>query len=363
MTPSQTFSRANPPETLCLLRLSALGDITHVLPTLRTLQKHWPETKITWIIGKTEYQLVKTIDNINFIVFDKTAGLSAYLQLNKQIKQHLKGKSFDVLLHMQLSIRASVASLFIPAKIKLGFDKARAKDLQSLFCNQQITPESTHQHVLDSFLEFTRHFNLPPVLDWQLPVTSSATYAMSRRLKTDKKLFVINPCAVAKSKNWRNWTNDGYAAIADYVSSRYHMQVVLTGGNSPLEKDTGKKIISLCKSSTPLNLIAATSIDELVAILQLADIVLAPDTGPVHIASALGTQTIGLYASTNPDRAGPYNHKRYVVNKYPQALLKYNSKTVEDAAWGERIKTAECMALISVNDVIEKIDNLIEQQT
>ena len=66
MTPSQTFSSANPPETLCLLRLSALGDITHVLPTLRTLQKHWPTTKITWIIGKSEYQLVKAIDNINF---------------------------------------------------------------------------------------------------------------------------------------------------------------------------------------------------------------------------------------------------------------------------------------------------------
>ncbi len=174
MTPLQTFSRANPPETLCLLRLSALGDITHVLPTLRTLQKHWPATKITWIIGKTEYQLVKAIENINFIIFDKSAGLSAYLELNKQIKQYLKGKAFDVLLHMQLSIRASVASLFIPAKIKLGFDKKRAKDMQSLFCNHQITPDSTKQHVLDSFLEFPRYFGLEPVISWQLPVSQSA---------------------------------------------------------------------------------------------------------------------------------------------------------------------------------------------
>ena len=363
MTPSQTFSRAEPPETLCLLRLSALGDITHVLPTLRTLQKHWPETKITWIIGISEYQLVKTIDNINFIVFDKAAGISAYLQLNKQIKQHLKGNTFDVLLHMQLSIRASVASLFIPAGIKLGFDKARAKDMQSLFCNQQISPESTRQHVLDSFLEFPRHFDLQPVLNWQLPVIPSASDAMSRRVKTDKKLFIINPCAVAKSKNWRNWTVDGYAAVADYVTSQYDMQVVLTGGNSALERDTAEDILSLCKTSEPLNMVASTSIDELVAILHLADIVLAPDTGPVHIASALGTDTIGLYASTNPERAGPYNHKQFVVNKYPQALLKYNGKSVEQAAWGERIKTAECMALITASDVTEQIDNIIEKRT
>ncbi len=362
MTPSQTFSSANPPETLCLLRLSALGDITHVLPTLRTLQKHWPTTKITWIIGKSEYQLVKAIDNINFIIFDKSAGFSSYRELNKQIKKHLQGKAFDVLLHMQLSIRASVASIFIPATIKLGFDKKRAKDLQSLFCNHQIMPDSTEQHVLDSFLEFPRYFGLQPVLSWQLPVAQPAIKVITTRLQTNKKLFIINPCAVAKSKNWRNWTSKGYAAIADYVSNQHNMQVVLTGGNSQLEQDSAEDILSLCKVSKPVNLIASTSIDELVAILHLADIVLAPDTGPVHIASALGTDTIGLYASTNPDRAGPYNHKQYVVNKYPQALLKYNKKTVDDAAWGERVKTAECMSLITINDVIKQIDKIIENQ-
>ncbi len=363
MAASQTFSRANPPETLCLLRLSALGDITHVLPTLRTLQKHWPTTKITWVIGKTEYQLVKTIEDVNFIIFDKSAGLSSYRELNRQIKQQLGNKSFDVLLHMQLSIRASVASLSIPAKIKLGFDKARAKDMQALFCNQQITPASTRQHVLDSFLEFPRYLGLEPVLDWQLPVTQPAIELIKNQLTTDKKTFVINPCAVAKSKNWRNWTVEGYAAVADFACTQHDMQVVLTGGHSQLEKDTAGQILSLCKTAKPLNLIASTSIDELVAMLHLADIVLAPDTGPVHIASALGTETIGLYASTNPERAGPYNHLQYVVNKYPQALLKYNHKTVDDARWGERIKTAKCMTLISVDDVKQKINTIIEKQS
>ncbi len=363
MTSAQTFSRTSPPETLCLLRLSALGDITHVLPTLRTLQKHWPETKITWVIGKTEYQLVKAIDNVHFIVFDKSAGLSAYRELNRQIKQQLGKARFDVLLHMQLSIRASVASLAIPAKIKLGFDRARAKDMQSLFCNRQIEPASSRQHVLDSFLEFPRYFDLAPILDWRLPVAQSAIDAIKKQLPANKKIFVINPCAVAKSKNWRNWTVEGYAAIADFVSTQHDMQVVLSGGHSALEKDTAEQILSQCKTAKPLNLIAATSIDELVAVLHLADMVLAPDTGPVHIASALGTDTIGLYAATNPERAGPYNHLQYVVNKYPQALLKYNQKTVEDARWGERIKTADCMALISVDDVKQKINSIIEKQS
>lgn len=361
MTAVATYSRQHAPETLCLLRLSALGDITHVLPTLRTLQKHWPNTKISWIIGKSEYPLVQAIDNVHFIVFDKNAGLSSYKMLRKQIKQHLNGGAFDVLLHMQMSLRASVASLFIPAKLKLGFDKHRARDMQSFFCNQQITPDSTQQHVLDSFLEFPRHFGLPAILSWQLPVLPSATDAIRKQVNTDKKLFVINACAVAKSKNWRNWTSEGYALVADYVCQHRDMQVVLTGGNSSLEKDTADKIIAMCQTAKPVNLVAATTIDELVAVLNMADIVLAPDTGPVHIASALGTNTIGLYAATNPARAGPYQHQKYVINKYPQALLKYNAKTPAEAPWGERIKDAECMSLISADDVIQKINLITEK--
>ncbi len=336
-----------------------MGDITHVLPTLRTLQKRWPATEITWIIGKTEYQLVKGIENINFIIFDKSLGLSAYINLRKQLKQHLKGQSFDVLLHMQLSIRASVASLFIPANIKLGFDKTRAKDMQSFFCNQQISPQSTRQHVLDSFLEFPRFFDLDPVLEWNLPVSESAIDSVKLKIHSTKKLFVINPCAVAKSKNWRNWTTEGYAEIADFVTEKYDMQVVLTGGNSQLEKDTAVEILKLCKISKPVNLIASTTIDELVSVLHLADIVLAPDTGPVHIASALGTKTIGLYATTNPDRAGPYNFKEYTVNRYPDALQQHYQQNVEQASWGKRIKTADSMTLISVDDVKQQINNII----
>lgn len=356
---SQTFSLTNQPKSVCLLRLSALGDITHVLPTLRTLQSNWPNTKISWIIGKGEYQLVKELSNVHFIIFDKSEGLSAYFDLKKQITRHNNGNAFDILFHMQLSIRASVASLFIPARIKLGFDKARAKDLQSLFCNRQISPQSTRQHVLDSFLEFPRYFGLTPLIEWQLPVSQAAITSVRSRINSDNKLFVINPCAVAKSRNWRNWVTERYAAIADYVNDTHGMTVVLTGGKSQLEKETADEIIKLCKTAQPVNLVAQTTIDELVATLSLAEIVLAPDTGPVHIASALGTKTIGLYAATNPDRAGPYNHQAFVANRYPEALSQYHQQNVDEAVWGKRIKTAECMQLISINDVITQIEKLI----
>lgn len=350
------YSASSPPQTLCILRLSALGDITHVLPTLRTLQKHWPTTRIVWIIGKIEYQLVKDIDDVEFILFDKNDGLASYQRLRSEIRRKIGGTGFDVLMHMQLSLRASFASLFIPARIKLGFDKARAKDLQSLFCNRQITPLSTRQHVVDSFLEFPRYFGLEPVMQWQLPVADKDVDTIRLKIDSDKALFVINPCAVAKAKNWRNWHARGYAAIADYVSERYDMLVVLCGGYSTVEKETALEIIQLCKVSTPVNLVAGTSIGELVALLKLAETVLAPDTGPVHIASALGTKTIGLYATTNPERAGPYNNRQRVVNRYPDALSKFYGERVESARWGKRIKTAEGMQLITIDEVKSHID-------
>jgi heptosyltransferase I len=324
---------------------------------LRTLQKNWPNTSITWIIGKTEYELVRDIEGVEFIIFDKSQGLAAY----NTIRRQLKGRHFDVLLHMQLSLRASVISFFVPAAIKLGFDKERAKDLQWLFSNRKIKPASTRQHVVDSFMEFTSYFSLKPEMQWDLPVSDTARENLRHKLdKNDQhKLLVINPCAVAKSRNWRDWTTDGYAAVADYAHEQLGMKVVLSGGSSMREQNVAAAIFSLCNEK-PINLVGQTSISELVALLDMASVVIAPDTGPAHIANALNTPVIGLYAATNPQRAGPYRFQKIVINKYTQALEKYYSLSIGDAPWGQRIQNAECMAMIHADEVIKQLRALVD---
>ena len=355
MTLSQ-FNPSKPPKNICILRLSALGDITHTLPLLRTLQKHWPDTAITWIVGKTEYQLVKDIEGVEFIIFDKSQGLAAY----KAIRQQLKGRHFDVLLQIQLSLRASAISFFVPADIKLGFDKERAKDLQWLFSKQKIKPASTRQHVVDSFMEFTSYFGLKPVMEWDLPVSDDARESLKHKLdkKDQNKLLVINPCAAAKSRDWRDWTTEGYAAVADYAHEQLGMTVVLNGGSSSREQNVTTAIFSLCKEK-PINLVGQTNIAEMVALLDMASAVIAPDTGPAHIANALNTPVIGLYAATNPRRAGPYRFQKLVVNHYPAALEKYYELSVGDAPWGQRIQNAECMAMITAEEVIRKLEKVL----
>ncbi|MBT8127390.1 MAG: glycosyltransferase family 9 protein [Gammaproteobacteria bacterium] len=348
-----TLPLSSAPDSVCLLRLSAIGDITHALPVLRTLQHHWPQTNVTWIIGKNEHALLSEIDGVEFIIFDKSLGFRAY----REVRHQLAGHRFDVLLHMQVSLRASLTSLFIRAGIKLGFDRARAKDLQWLFTNERIVAASTRQHVVDSFIEFPKRLGLDAVMRWDLPVAEHALDSVQHLVNGDR-LLVINPCAVAKSRNWRNWNAEGYAAVADYAAQHHGMTVVLSGGPASLERDMAHAILAICRHK-PLDLVGRTSLPQLVALLQLADAVIAPDTGPAHIASALGTPVIGLYAATNPQRAAPYNFKHYVVNRYPEALKKYCELSVDQAPWGKRIHNDECMSLIKPEDVNRMLDRVL----
>src|SRR5579871_4488793 len=117
------------PSSLCLLRTSALGDVTHVVPLLRTLQRAWPQTQLTWIVGKLEHKLVGDVPGVEFLIFDKGAGWRGFAALRRQ----LAGRRFDALLHMQVALRANLVSALVRADLRIGYDAARAKDLHGLF--------------------------------------------------------------------------------------------------------------------------------------------------------------------------------------------------------------------------------------
>jgi heptosyltransferase I len=339
-----------PPEHLCILRLSAIGDVTHVLPTLRTLQYHWPKTRIAWIIGKTEATLMNDIPDVEFIVFDKSKGWKAYCNLQRA----LKNRRFDVLLNMQASLRASLASLAVRAPIKLGYDKARARGLQWVFTNYKIRPHS-RQHVLDSFLEFPRALGLgKSVIEWNIPIPQTARLLVQRTISQKQRILVINPCSSTRARNWRNWSVQSYADIIDYAAKRHGMRTVLTGGLGPQEKEYGKAISSKAMAK-PINLIGQTTLKELLAVLDRADVVIAPDTGPAHMAGAVGTPVIGLYASSNPERTGPYLSRDITVNKYPQALQKEFGKGLDEVRWGQRVRNPRVMELITVQEVKDRL--------
>jgi len=346
-----------PPKQVCLLRLSAIGDISHTLPILRTLQAAWPTTRITWIIGKTEHALIGDIPGVDFIIFDKSRRWRAYADLRKA----LQGRRFDVLLHMQMSVRASLASLLVRADIRLGFDRARAKDMQWLFTNHKIAARK-NQHVIDSFFGFTEALGINErQLRWDIPIPDAARTFVDGVLPREP-FIVISPCS---SMAYRNWTSAGYAAVAEYAFKQYGLKVVLCGGPSRLEWQYGAEIhgrldVNGC-SGALTNLIGRTDLKQLLAVLERAVTVVSPDAGPAHLATAVGTPVIGLYACTNPDRARPYLSEAYTVNRYPEAVQAKYGKMPSELPWGIRVRDAGTMERIRVEDVTRMIDKLMAE--
>ncbi len=337
-----------PPKTLCILRTSALGDVTHVLPLIRTLQTHWLQTRLTWIIGKFEHKLVGDIPGVEFIVVTKSYGLSSRQALAKA----LAGRSFEVLLNLQVAFRSNLLSTAIKAKIRLGYDRGRAKELHGMFINHRI-PEVSGQHVLDCFFSFLETLGLKQrVLRWDVPVTAADQDFAAQHLPDDRPNLIISPCS---SHALRNWQVARYAAVADYASKRYGMRVVLTGGRSEGELAMGAAI-EKAMSETCINLIGKDTIKQLMAMIARADLLITPDSGPAHMGSAAGTPTIGLHAASNPARSGPYRWLDYCVNRYDDAARKFRGKGATQLKWGTKLEYEGVMDLITVEDVLAKID-------
>lgn len=345
------------PQSICILRLSALGDVCNAVAAVQAIQQSYPSSKLTWVIGKLEYQLVKALPNIEFIVFDKkqTHAFSKF-------KHTMQGRKFDVLLHMQVALRANWLARLIPANTKIGYDWKRAKEGHSLVTNKRIAPltDNTRQHVLDSFLAFAKAIGVseeacyPP--RWTIPIsTDDIAYAQSIA-PSNLRTLVICPAA---SKKERCWLSERYAEVADYADQQ-GWQVLLCGGPSDLDITLAQDIIN--KTQAPVrSLVGETTLAQLYALLSQASIVLAPDTGPLHMANSAGSLVIGLYAHSNPQRTGPYNNQEHVVSAYRHFLkLQYN-KRPDDVSWGQRVKGEDLMAFITTDAVIAQFNTLNKQ--
>jgi heptosyltransferase I len=340
-----------PPRSLCIIRLSAIGDTCHTVPVVRAIQDAWPSAALTWIIGKTEHSLLKGLGGVEFVVLDKARGIGGYAAVHRE----LKGRRFDALLHMHASARANIVSLLVRTKLRIGFDKARARDHQWLFTNTRL-PARPERHVMDGLFEFAELIGVKPGKPrWDLAVGTDDVSEVAPYFASGKPALVISPCTGQRFRNYRNWRVESYAEVADYAASRYGAQVLLTGGNTAIEESYGRDIAAVARSQ-PTNLMGKTTLKQLAAILQRASVVLCPDSGPAHIATAVGTPVVGLYATSNRHRTGPYFSQHLVVDKYPEAVAKEFGRPIEQLRWGQRVRDPAAMSLITVADVIAKLD-------
>lgn len=339
--------------SICILRLSAIGDVTHVLPVIASLQKAYPTVKITWIIGKLEHKLMQGLKGVEFIIFNKSLKHKAY----QDLKETLKTRKFDVLMQMQYSFRANRAAWSVKAAMRIGFDKKRSREFHGYKLTHRIKAVK-NQHVLDSFMEFVKVLgDHEPIYQWNINLSEDDITFAQKFISMSKTNVIISPCS---SVALRNWSIDNYASIVNYLNEKYHANVILCGGPSAYEIDFAQQIEQKT-SFQILNITGKDTLKQLFALMQKVDLVISPDSGPMHMASAAGTPVIGLHAASNAERSGPYRYMDLAINQFEKACQTYLKTPSSKIRWGKQVRIAGVMDLITQDMVKKKVMQVLGQ--
>ena len=297
---------------ICMVMMSAIGDVVHALPVITAIKRHRPHARITWILQAPGAALVnghKDVDEI--LIFDRKAGWRGFWNLRKQ----LKTRPFDVVLDLQCYLKASIITAMCRSPIKLGLDRARAKELNWLFTNTKI-PAKPLNHVQAHFLEFLDAMKIPSQpLQWNI-----GPWPQERAWQTEFFANMSTPrvALVAGTSNpLKDWLPERMCELIDALAAQ-GLRTILVGGNSARENALGKMLAQRC-AHPPVNALGS-GLRNLVCILDGCDLVISPDTGPLHLAVALGKPVIGLYGYNSPTRVGPFrNDPKLLVDAYHNA--------------------------------------------
>jgi heptosyltransferase I len=326
---------------VAIVMMSAVGDAVHVLPVVTALKRHDPTLRITWILQPGPASLVRGHPDVDEIVlFDRRRGLRAFLDLRRR----LAGPPFDVLLALQVYLKAGVVGALVPARVRLGFDRRRARDLNWIFTNRRIAA-GPHRHVQDQYFEFLIALGVDPEpVEWKLGPWEherAAQRAFFSGLDRPAATLVI-----ASSKPQRAWSTERWARVADALYEHHGLQPVLAGGRSPAELAMEREIRE--RARHPLVSTLGCPLRELVQLLDGSALAVSVDTGPMHIAAALAVPTISLHGPWNPKRTGPYR-------RFEDLRVDAYGDPGEDYPVSPRKRPGR-MARITVEDVLRRVD-------
>lgn len=307
------------PREIAIVMLSAIGDAVHVLPVVNALKRARRDVRITWIIQPGAHRLVYNHPAVDdFLLFPRgprppgspRPGRSRAL---REFWRELRGRRFDLVLDLQVYLKAGIITALARAPVKLGFDRRRARDLNWLFTNRRITPHRP-QHVQDQYLEFLEFLGVDPdPVEWGIALTEEE----QREQEEFFERLGRPACgiAVGTSKPEKNWLPDRYARVIDALEHEFGFAPVLLGGPGAAERAIADAILSQTRAK-PVDALGE-GLRRLVSVVAGSRLVLSPDTGPLHIARALNVPVVGLYGYTNPKRTGPYRRfTELVVDGY-----------------------------------------------
>ena len=286
-------------DRVCVVMMSAVGDVVHVLPLLTALKRHRPSAHVTWILQPGPATLVRDHPDVDeILLFDRSRGVRAF----NDIRRQLSPLRFDTALALQVYFKAGLITRMVKARVKLGFDMARARDANWLFTTAQVPPHPM-QHVQDQYLEFLDALGVPHgEAVWNLGPWPHELGQQVERLRVFDR--PIAPIVVATSKAQKDWLPERWAAVCDALYGDFGLQPVLVGGRSDRELHAERVILQQAK--VPVVSALGSGLRGLVQLIDGAALVLSPDTGPLHITVALNRPVVSLIGYSNPKRVGPY---------------------------------------------------------
>ncbi|MEP7065573.1 MAG: glycosyltransferase family 9 protein [Gemmatimonadota bacterium] len=324
---------------ICIVMMSAIGDAVHVLPVVAALKRNDPASRITWILQPGPAALVRGHPDVDeILIFDNTRGWRGMRDLRAMLAQ----REFDLVIDLQVYIKAGLVTMFTHAPVRLGFDRARARDLNWLFTNRRIPPH-TAQHVQDQYLEFLGALDIPAEpLEWKLGPWASELPGRERVLHDLPRPFAT--LVVGATHTEKEWIPERWAAVANALRSDFGLEPVIAGGRTSRELETAR-LFEAAGARTYSTL--GVPLRELVTILDASELVISLDTAPLHMSVALERPVISLMGYNNPKRVGPYR-------RYHDLIVDAYGDPGEDYPITYKHRLGR-MQRITVQDVLERV--------
>jgi lipopolysaccharide heptosyltransferase II len=287
-----------PAERIGLVKLGAIGDVVNTLPFANRLRAGYPKARITWVIAPLAHALLEGHPAVDeFLVFDAKSPSSW-----PGFVRELRARRLELAIDLQRLIKSGMITRASGAKTRLGFDRARCKEHSHVFTNLAIPPNPAPGVTVAQYLEFADFLELPPQTPtWNLPFTPFAA------ARTDERRVVLN---VGASWSSKLWANERWAELARRLTHELGLSVHLSGGREDravadqIARAAGVPVVSHAGELT---------LRETAGLLASAELVISGDTGPLHMAVALGRPVVALFGAADPRRTAPFGQPDAVV--------------------------------------------------
>lgn len=334
---------ALPSRHVRIVLLTGLGDVVNGLVLANALKDDDPTRRITWVVEPMPAPILAghpSIDRI--VVYRKKEGVRGIRRLARDLAE---GPRPDVTLNLNVYFKSVWPTLLARAPRRLGFDRARSFDGVWLAANRRLPPRP-RAHPVDMFLEFAAELGIAvPRPEWRIALSDEERAAQAAFFGESGRPVATLVAASANAK--KDWPAERWAAVADALAHDFGFRVVLAGGPGEREQRIAREVMEVASVAPRWAL--GDSVRRLAWIVGGSDLVLAPDTGPVHVARAFGVPVIGLYGHTNPWRVGPWRaFEELWIDRYTDP-----GELPDPANFTPKLGRMET---ITVNDVLERVE-------